>query len=98
MLQLNPITSKRMIFICARLLPTQVSGSERNCVFALRQKKVAVQTFKSANGRRVHDMPSVSLPYGAEQVRLGELDDDGSRAQLVAGVPRVPVVVARVSV
>lgn len=42
--------------------------------------------------------PSVSVPRGAEQVRLGELDDDGAGAQLVARVSRVPVIVACVSV
>lgn len=39
-----------------------------------------------------------SLPHGADGVWLGQLDDDGSRAQLVAGVARVPVVVAGVPV
>lgn len=38
------------------------------------------------------------LPQGADGVGLSQLDDDGSRAQLMAGVAGVPVVVARVTV
>lgn len=37
-------------------------------------------------------------PQGADGVGLSQLDDDGPGAQLVAGVARVPVVVAGVTV
>lgn len=38
------------------------------------------------------------VPQGADGVGLSQLDDDGPGAQLMAGVARVPVVVARVAV
>lgn len=38
------------------------------------------------------------VPQGSNGVGLSQLDDDCSRAQLMAGVARVPVVVARVTV
>lgn len=38
------------------------------------------------------------VPQGANGVGLSQLDDDCSRAQLMAGVAGVPVVVARVAV
>ena len=38
------------------------------------------------------------LPHRVEGVGLGELNNDGTRPKLMAGVARVPVVVGRVAV
>ena len=38
------------------------------------------------------------IPHGAEGVWLAQLHNDGAGAELVTRVPRVPVVVARISV
>lgn len=43
-------------------------------------------------------MTSPAVPQGCNGVRLSQLDDDCSRAQLMARVAGVPVVVARVAV
>lgn len=49
-------------------------------------------------GRSSWDSFGRDLPQGPDAVGLSQLDDDGSGAQLVAGVAGVPVVVARVAV